>query len=270
MSYISYNNILAYVSNGDEQSLSVASYNRLYASNVAVNNSANIQRIKRIDGEEDYYNQTGPKSATVSTVIIPVTGTGLNQITDLLVLTGDFFSGSYFQVPNYRFEKCYLKSFSVNFEPWRVSQASLQFDCYGLATGNGVSLQTPSESSQSLVSPLRGTSINVSNFGYFSGLINEYESINFEVSVDRAANYEIGNEYPKKVSVAKISKTLQINGISNLEWVADYDPKQSMNFELTMADANVISVSGIVVNQSFSVDANGVAKTNLTIIEEVV
>lgn len=281
MSYISYNNILGYVSSGDEQSLNTATYNRLYALNINASNSANIQRIKRIGttlgyqdenlmGNLDYYNQTGPKSATVSATIIPITGQNLNQINNFLSLTGDFFSGSYIQIPSYRFDKCFLKSFSVIFEPWKVCQASLQFDSYGMATGEGVSLQTPLESPSGLISPLRGTSIAITNAGYFSGPITEYENISFEVSVDRAANYEIGQEYPTKVSVARITKTLQINGISNLNWISDYQPNQTMNCQITMADSNVIGITGVLTNQSFSVDANGVAKTNLTVVEEMV
>jgi hypothetical protein len=270
MSYISYNNILGYVSSGDEQSLNTATYNRLYALNINASNSANLQRIKRIGGEEDYYNQTGPKSATVSATIVPITGAGLNQITGFLALTGDFTSGSYIQIPSYRFDKCFLKSFGAVFEPWRVCQVSLQFDSYGMATGAGITSQTPSESSSNLISPLRGTSIAITNAGYFSGPITEYENISFEVSVDRAANYEIGQEYPTKVSVARITKTLQINGISNLNWISDYQPNQTMNCQITMADSNVIGITGVLTNQSFSVDANGVAKTNLTVVEEMV
>ena len=270
MSYISYNNILGYVSSGDEQSLNTATYNRLYALNINASNSANLQRIKRIGGEEDYYNQTGPKSATVSATIVPITGAGLNQITGFLALTGDFTSGSYIQIPSYRFDKCFLKSFGAVFEPWRVCQVSLQFVSYGMATGAGVTSQTPSESSSNLISPLRGTSIAITNAGYFSGPITEYENISFEVSVDRVANYEIGQEYPTKVSVARITKTLQINGISNLNWISDYQPNQTMNCQITMADSNVIGITGVLTNQSFSVDANGVAKTNLTVVEEMV
>ena len=270
MSYISYNNILGYVSSGDEQSLNTATYNRLYALNINASNSANLQRIKRIGGEEDYYNQTGPKSATVSATIVPVTGAGVNQVTGFLALTGDFTSGSYIQIPNYRFDKCFLKSFGVVFEPWKVCQASLQFDSYGMATGEGISLQTPLQSPSGLISPLRGTSVAITNTGYFSGPITEYENISFEVSVDRAANYEIGEEYPTKVSVARIVKTLQINGISNLNWISDYQPNQIMNCRITMADNNFINITGVLTSQSFSVDANGVAKTNLTVVEEMV
>ena len=285
MSYISYNNILGYVSSGDEQSLNTETYNRLYALNINASNSANIQRIKRIgptlgrstlseyevvNGRNDYYNQTGPKSATVSATVVPVTGAGFNQITGFLSLTGDSVSGSYIQVPSYRFDKCFLKSFGAVFEPWKVCQLSLQFDSYGMATGDGITLQTPSESSANLISPLRGTSIAIANAGSFSGPITEYGSISFEFSVDRAANYEIGQEYPTKVSVARITKTLQINGISNLNWISDYQPNQTMNCQITMADSNVIGITGVLTNQSFSVDANGVAKTNLTVVEEMV
>lgn len=270
MSYISYNNILGYVSSGDEQSLNTATYNRLYALNINASNSASIQRIRRIGAEKDYYNQIGPKSTTVSATIIPVTGANFNQVTGFLSLTGDFTSGSYIQIPNYRFDKCFLKNFGIVFEPWKVSQASLQFDAYGMATGSGINIQTPLEASTGLISPLRGTSISIINAGYFSGVINEYENISFEVSVDRAANYEIGQEYPAKVSVARIVKTLQVNGISNIDWISDYQPNQTMNCQITMPDNNSIAIAGVVTNQSFSVDANGVAKTNLTVIEEMV
>lgn len=270
MAYVSYNNILAFVSTGDAQSLNTNTYNRLFATNFSANNSTNLQRIKRIGQELDYYNQTGPKSSSVSVSVIPVTGTNTNQVTGFLALTGDFVSGSYIQAPDYRFDKCFLKNFSINFEPWRVSSLNMQFDSYGLATGTGVFIQTPSTSSSGIISPLRGSSISITNSGPFTGPIREYENAIFEVSVDRAANYEIGNEYPTKVSVARITKNLQINGISNLDWISDYQPNQIMNFSVTMADGNSISVSGIVNSQSFSVDANGVAKTNLTVVEEMV
>ena len=35
-------------------------------------------------------------------------------------------------------------------------------------------------------------------------------------------------------------------------------------------NSNVIGITGVLTNQSFSVDANGVAKTNLTVVEEMV
>lgn len=270
MAYISYNNVVAFVSTGDSQSLNTATYNRLFATNFSANNSTNLQRIKRLGQENDYYNQTGPKSSSINVTVVPVTGTNSNQVTGFLALTGDFVSGSYVQVPSYRFDKCFLKNFSINFEPWKVSSANMQFDSYGLAGGAGISSQTPSTIGSGIISPLRGSSISITNSGPFTGPITEYENAIFEVSVDRAANYEIGSEYPTKVSVARITKNLQINGISNLNWISDYQPNQVMNFSITMADGNSISVNGIVNSQSFSVDANGVAKTNLTVVEEMV
>lgn len=241
-----------------------------FATNFSAQNSTNLQRIRRIGRQLDYYNQTGPKNSTISTAIIPVSGLYGNQINKFLSYTGDSVSGSVIEVPDYRFEKCFLKSMSVNFEPWRVCQASLQFDCYGLMTGSGVLSHAPFEIRDGIISPLRGTYVSIYNYGAISGKITEYENVSFEISVDRAANYEIGSEYPAKVSVARITKTLQINGISNVDWVSDYQANQEFTSVIAMSDGSIISVDGFLTNQSFSVDANGVAKTNLTIVEEVV
>ena len=241
-----------------------------FATNLSAQNSSNLQRIKRIGQGLDYYNQTGPKSSTVSTAIVPVSGSFGNQITKFLSYTGDSISGVVIEVPDYRFEKCFLKSMSVNFEPWSVCQASLQFDCYGLMTASGIFSQATAEIKNSIISPLRGTNVSIYNYGLISGKITEYESLSFEISIDRVANYEIGSEYPAKVSVARITKTLQINGISNADWISDYQANQEFTSVVAMSDGTTISVDGFLTNQSFSVDANGVAKTNLTIVEEVV
>lgn len=248
----------------------IPSFQYFYATNFSAQNSTNSQRIKRIGQELDYYSQTGPKSSTISTSIIPLSALNLNQIITFLSYTGNSISGSVIEVPDYRFEKCFLKSMSVNFEPWKVCQASLQFDCYGLMTGSGIFSDVPAEIRHNLISPLRATNISIYNYGPISGKITEYENISFEVSVDRVSNYEIGNEYPAGVNVARITKTLQINGISNADWISDYQSNQEFTSFIEMSDLNSITVNGFLTNQSFSVDANGVAKTNLTIVEEVV
>ena len=243
---------------------------RLFATNFSAQNNTNFQRIKRIGKELDYYIQTGPKSSTISTTVVPVSGFTDNQLSTFLSYTGDSVSGFSIDVPQYVFDKCFLKSMSVSFEPWKLTYANLQFDSYGLASGSGIYVSPPEDVASPIITPLRATSINLITGSGFNRNITEYENISFEVSVDRAANFEIGQEYPTRVSVAKITKTLQINGVSNLNWVSDYEPNKIISCSVGMADGNSISVSGVVSTQSLSIDANGVAKTNLTVIEEMV
>ena len=248
----------------------LSSSERFFATNFSAQNNTNFQRIKRIGRELDYYNQVGPKSSTISTTVVPVSGFFGNQINTFLSYTGDSVSGVLIQVPNYQFDKCFLKSMSVNFEPWKLAYANLQFDSYGLASGSGIYSNPPDDIAPSIITPLRATTITLLTGSGFNRNITEYENISFDVSVDRAANFEIGQEYPTTVSVAKITKTLQINGISNLNWVSDYEPNKIISCNIGMVDGNSISVSGVVSTQSLSIDANGVAKTNLTVVEEMV
>jgi hypothetical protein len=273
MPYVAYQNVRAFLSTGDSQSLSTGTYNILYATTFNANNTTQLKRIKRIGQELDYYIQTGPKSASISTTVIPVTGAGFNQFTGFLALTGDFTSGSYIQVPNYRFDKCFLKSFNFSAEPWKPIFIDMQFDSYGLATGNGINSYAgqdfPTGAQTGIVSPLRGTSITFTTTN-FTQTINQYENLNFSVEVDRAPNFEIGNEYATKVSVAKITKSLQVNGISNIDWLSDYQPNTSVTGTITMADGNSFSVIGVLSSQTSSVDNNGVAKGGLQIVEEMV
>lgn len=270
MPYVSYNNIRAFLSTGDSQSLSTGSYNILYATNFNASNTTQLKRIKRIGQELDYYIQTGPKSASISTSVIPITGAGFNQFTGFLALTGDFTSGSYIQVPNYRFDKCFLKSFGFSLEPWKPVTVEMQFDSYGLATGNGINSYAGQDALQTgIVSPLRGMSVTLSAPN-FTQTINQYENLNFNVEIDRAANFEIGQAYPTKVSASKITKSLQINGISNVDWLSDYQPNTTMSVTVGMSDGNSFSVAGVLSSQSLSVDGNGVAKGALQIIEEMV
>jgi len=269
MSYVSYSNIRAVLSTGDSQTTETGSYIPLYATNVSASNSTQLQRVRRIGAEMDYYIQTGPKSASVNVSAIPVTGAGLNQLVNFLALTGDFVSGSFIQVPAYRFEKCFLKSLSFSLEPWQVLQAEMQFDSYGLATGSGINVVTPQTSAANIVSPLRNMTVSISGSS-FSRPINEYESLSFDIEVEREPNVELGDAYPKKVSVARISKSLQINGASNLEWVSDYEPNDPVTVTVTMADGNSFSVVGVLSSQSVNIDSNGVAKGGLQVVEEMV
>jgi hypothetical protein len=269
MAYTSYQNIRAFLSPADSQTTATGTHNILYATNFSANNTTALKRVKRIGQELDYYIQTGPKSASISANIIPVTGTNFNQVTGFLALTGDSTSGSYIQVPNYRFDKCFLKSFSFSAEPWRPLAVEMQFDSYGLATGDGVNSYAGQTADTGIVSPLRGMSINFSTTN-FTQTINQYENLNFSVEVERAPNFEIGNAYPTKVSVSKIVKTLQINGISNIDWLSDYQPNTTLTATVTMADGNSFSVAGVLASQNFAVDGNGVAKGGLQVVEEMV
>ena len=223
--------------------------------------------------ELDYYIQTGPKNSSISTTVLPVTGVSFNQFTGFLALTGDFTSGSYVIVPNYIFRRCFLKSINFSIEPWKPMLLNMEFDCYGsvaqLAT---LSSQLEQTLDTGIISPLRGMSIDLSDNLY--GSIQEYESLNFGIEIERLPNFEIGQAYPTKVSVGKITKTLQINGISNWRWMVDYQPKNSIGSNttctMTMADGNSFSVAGVLNTQNVSVDNNGVAKGGLQIVEEMV
>lgn len=267
MSYISYNNVKALLSVGDEQSLNTSNYHVMYATDFNASNSTALKRVKRIGQTFDYYIQTGPKSSSVSTNVIPVTGAGVNQVQDFLALTGDFYSGSFIQVPSYRFEKCFLKNLSISFEPWKATSMNLQFDSYGLATGNGIDSFNGIDASMPIISPLRGVSIVFSTTN-FTQTISEYENISFGVEVERLPNTEIGNAYPTKVSVSRITKTLQLNGISNIDWLSDYQPNTSVQATITMPNAYSISITGVLSDQQMTVDGSSVAKASLTIVQE--
>lgn len=267
MSYISYNNVRALLSVGDEQSLDTSNYHVMYATDFNASNSTALKRVKRIGQVFDYYIQTGPKSALVSANIIPVTGVGVNQVQDFLALTGDFHSGSFIQVPSYRFEKCFLKNLTMSFEPWKAASMNLQFDSYGLATGSGVGFFTGVDAPSPIISPLRGVSIVFSTTN-FTQTISEYENISFGVEVERLPNTEIGSAYPIKVSVARIAKTLQLNGISNIDWLSDYQPNTSVEASITMPNGYSISVVGVLSDQQVTVDNSSAAKASLTIVQE--
>ena len=269
MSYVSYNNIKVNYAPGDEPITNAAGIaNTFYATNFTANNTTQLKRVKRIGQELDYYIQTGPKSASISTTVIPITGVGLNQLTRFLSLTGDFTSGSYIKVNSYAFEKCFLKSFGFALEPWKPVAVEMQFDCYGLTYGDSSSVAA-SNLESGIISPLRGMSVTISAPNFLT-TISEYENLNFNVEVDRAPNFQIGGIYPAKVSVAKITKSLQINGISNADWLSDYQPDTAITVTVGMADGNSFSVAGVLSSQSFSVDGNGVAKGGLQIVEEMV
>lgn len=269
MAYISYDNIRVGINAVDTANTGFADSNTAYAANFSASNSTALKRVRRIGQQMDYYIQTGPKSANISMTVVPVTGVGSNQLMDYIAMTGDSTSGSFIHVPNYFFQKCFLKSLSVNFEPWRVTTANLQFDSYGLASGNGLNSYAAQQSTPKLISPLRGTSITITSPSFTQNL-NAYENVNLSIEVDRVANYQIGDAYPAKTSVAKITKHLQVNGISNIDWLSDYQPNTTVTATLTMADGNTFSVAGVLSNQTVSIDANGVAKGGLQVIEEMV
>lgn len=269
MAYISYDNIRVGINAVDTANTGFAYTNAAYAVNFSASNSTALKRVRRIGQQMDYYIQTGPKSSNISMTVVPTTGVGSNQLVDYIAMTGDSVSGAFIHVPNYFFQKCYLKSLSVNFEPWRVTTASLQFDSYGLASGNGLNSYAAQQQSAKPISPLRGTSISISSSSFTQSL-NAYESANFSIEVDRVANYQIGDAYPAKTSVAKITKHLQVNGISNIDWLSDYQPNTTVTATLTMADGNTFSVAGVLSSQTVSIDANGVAKGGLQVIEEMV
>lgn len=269
MPYISYDKVRIGISQPDAANPSFAFSNPAYATSFSANNSAAIKRVRRIGQELDYYIQTGPKSSSISTTVIPVTGVALNQLMDYIALTGDSTLGSYIHAPDYMFQRCFLKNLSFNLEPWRVLSANLEFDSYGLANGTGIYNYADQQANIKAISPLKGMSITFTAPS-FSQTISEYENLSFSVEVERAANFEIGQSYPTKVSVGKITKSLQINGISNIDWLSDYTATTSVNATMTMADGNSFSVAGILSSQNLSVDSNGVAKGGLQIVEETV
>lgn len=269
MSYVSSNNIRALLSVGDEQSTATGTYNVLYATDFSASNTTQLQRVRRIGPEVDYYIQTGPKSASINVTAIPATGASENQLMTFLQLTGDFVSGSFIQVPSYRFEKCFLKSLSFNLEPWKPLDVNLQFDSYGLSTGPGITSLDIQDTSKMIISPLRNMTVTISAPS-FTQTISEFESLSFSVEVDREPNTELGDAYPKKVSVARIAKSLQINGASNLDWLSDYEPNTVVTTTVTMADGNSFSVDGVLSSQSVSISANGAAKGGLQVVEEMV
>jgi hypothetical protein len=241
----------------------------MYATSFNASNSTALKRMKRIGQLSDYYIQTGPKSASISATVIPITGVGVNQLMNFLALTGDFVSGSFIQVPNYRFEKCFLKSLQFSVEPWKVLALNMQFDSYGVAIGDGLSAFSKQDQNSLIVSPLRGMSISLST-PTFTQTINEYSNLNFNVDVERLPNFEIGTPYPKKVSVSRITKTLQIDGISNADWLSDYEPSTSISATITMPDGNSVSVAGILSEQGVVVDNGSAAKGTLKIVQEMV
>jgi len=262
MPYVTYDKIRAYFTNTDS-----ATDNILYATSLSASNTTSLKRIRRIGQEMDYYIQTGPKSSSISANVLLVSG----EINKIINLTGDSVTGSLIKVPDYQFNKCYLKSFSASFEPWKVASAALQFDSYGLANGTGVYVYTEQQaSSEVLLSPLRATTVQFTAPNFSSTPISQYENISFDIQVDRVPNFVIGSEYPEKVSVSKITKSLQVNGLSNADWLSDYQPNTTVTCTITMSDATVFSVAGVLSNQSLSVDSNGVAKGGLQITEEMV
>jgi len=262
MPYVTYDKIRAYFTNTDS-----ATDNILYATSLSASNTTSLKRIRRIGQEMDYYIQTGPKSSSISANVLLVSG----EINKIINLTGDSVTGSLIKVPDYQFNKCYLKSFSASFEPWKVASAALQFDSYGLANGTGVYAYTEQQaSSEVLLSPLRATTVQFTAPNFSSTPISQYENISFDIQVDRVPNFVIGSEYPEKVSVSKITKSLQVNGLSNANWLSDYQPNTTVTCTITMSDATVFSVAGVLSNQSLSVDSNGVAKGGLQITEEMV
>lgn len=268
MSYIAYNNIKAFVSDGDEQSLLTSNYNVMYATNLTASNSTSYKRIKRIGQELDYYNQTGPKNTSISTTVIPVTGEGENQFNDFLALTGDFVSGSYIQVPNYRFEKCFLKSLQFSLEPWKPVSFNMQFDSYGLAAGNGLQSSNNENTTKQLISPLKGMSLHLFADA-FSQTINQYESLNFNIEVERLPCFEIANPYSAGAGISKITKTLQINGISNVDWLSDYEPNTFIKLGFIMPDGNSFLVSGVLSSQAISINAGSAVKIDMQVTEDM-
>ena len=262
MAYVTYDKIRAYFTNADS-----TTDNILYATSLSASNTTSLKRVRRIGQQMDYYIQTGPKSSSISANVLLVSG----EINKIINLTGDSVTGSLIKVPDYQFNKCYLKSFSASFEPWKVASAALQFDSYGLANGTGVYAYTEQQaSSEVLLSPLRATAIQFTAANFSTTPISKYENISFDIQVDRVPNFVIGSEYPEKVSVSKVTKSLQVNGLSNADWLSDYQPNATVTCTITMSDATVFSVAGVLSNQSLSVDSNGVAKGGLQIIEEMV
>lgn len=266
MPYVTYDKIRAFFTDADITP-NPNTDNILYATSLSASNTTSLKRIKRIGQQLDSYIQTGPKSSSISANVLLLQ----NEIAKITNLTGDSVGGSTIKVPDYQFTRCYLKSFSASFEPWKVASAELQFDSYGLGNGTGVySYPEQQASSQVLLSPLKATAIQFTAPSFSTTPISQYENISFDIQVDRAANFVIGSEYPEKVSVSKITKSLQVNGLSNADWLSDYQPNTTVTCTITMSDSTVFSVAGVLSNQSLSVDSNGVAKGGLQIIEEMV
>ena len=266
MAYVTYDKIRAYFTNADVLP-NISTDNVLYATSLSASNTTSLKRIRRIGQQMDSYIQTGPKSSSISANVLLLQ----NEIAKIINLTGDSVGGSSIRVPNYLFRRCYLKSFSASFEPWKVASAELQFDAYGLADGTGVYAYAEQQaSSEVLLSPLRATAIQFTAPNFSTTPISQYEGINFDIQVDRSPNFVIGSEYPEKVSVSKITKSLQVNGLSNADWLSDYQPNTTVTCTITMSDSTVFSVAGVLSNQTLSVDSNGVAKGGLQIIEEMV
>jgi hypothetical protein len=266
MPYVTYDKIRAYFTNSDVTP-NPNTDNILYATSLSASNTTSLKRVRRIGQQMDYYIQTGPKSSSISANVLLLQ----NEIAKITNLTGDCVGGSSIGVPEYLFRRCYLKSFSASFEPWKVASAALQFDSYGLADGTGVYAYPEQQaSSQVLLSPLRATTIQFTAPSFSTTPISQYENISFDIQVDRVPNFVIGSEYPEKVSVSKVTKSLQVNGLSNADWLSDYQPNTTVTCTITMSDATVFSVAGVLSNQSLSVDSNGVAKGGLQIIEEMV
>ena len=266
MAYVTYDKIRAFFTDPDVLP-NISTDNVLYATSLSASNTTSLKRIRRIGQQMDSYIQTGPKSSSISANVLLLQ----NEIAKITNLTGDSVGGSSIRVPNYLFRRCYLKSFSASFEPWKVASAELQFDAYGLADGTGVYAYSEQQaSSEVLLSPLRATAIQFTAPNFSTTPISQYEGINFDIQVDRAPNFVIGSEYPEKVSVSKITKSLQVNGLSNADWLSDYQPNTTVSCTITMSDSTVFSVAGVLSNQTLSVDSNGVAKGGLQIIEEMV
>lgn len=265
MAYISYNNIRAFLSTGNDTAISTGNDNILYATSFSANVNAQLKRTRRIGEELDYYIQTGPKNSSISTTVIPVTGAGVNQFTEFLALTGDFASGSYIRAMPYLWRRCYLKSMNFTIDPWKPMLLNMEFDSHGQSL-SAYPLDSHAEQTldTGIISPLRGMSIVLNDSS-----IQEYESLNFGIEIERLNDWEIGQAYPLG-KVGKITKTLQINGISNYDWPLDYAPDRTINCTITMADGNSFSVAGVLNTQNLSVDNNGVAKGGLQLIEEMV
>jgi hypothetical protein len=243
---------------------------RLFATSLSASNSTQLKRVRRIGQELDYYIQTGPKTSSINATVLPITGNNIQDFGSLLNLTGDS-DGFTISVPNYTFQKSFLKSFSTSLEPWKPVSINLQFDSYGLSSGNGLSgfVPTPQEKSEIVLNSLRGTQISFATVN-FTKSISEYESLNFDVDVERQPDLQIGSEYPTGVAVSKIVKRLTVNGVSNIDWLSDYQPNTTVNATITFSDGNSFSVAGVLSEQNISIDANGVAKGGLQIVEEMV
>ena len=269
MAYVAYNNIRAFLSTGNDIDTATGNDSVLYATNFSATVNPQLKRVRRIGEELDYYIQTGPKSSSISVTAIPVTGAGFNQFTSFLALTGDFVSGSFIRAMPYLWRKCYLKSMNFSIEPWKPMLLNMEFDSLGQSLGVAQLDSYPEQNLDTgIISPLRGMSISLNNYTW-PDQVTQYESLNFSIEVERRPDWEIGNAFGTS-RVGKITKTLQINGISNWIQGLDYLPSETFNCTLTMADGNSFSVAGVLNSQNLSVDANGVAKGGLQIVEEMI